>query len=226
MKGMEGRYCVVIPAYEAAATIGDLVRRIRHQGLAVIVVDDGSRDQTPSIASQEGAFVISHLRNEGKGNALRTGFAYALRHPYDGIVTLDSDGQHDPAEIRQLIRTGEAQHAGIVLGNRMANGRLMPRLRRWTNAVMSSLVSAVTRRRIPDSQCGFRFIRKEVLQDVLLRSTRFEIETELLLRAAERKWKIVSVPIQAIYRNHHSHIQPIREGLRFVGLLVQFLIRR
>ena len=226
MSSVHGRYCVVIPAYQAARTIGTLVSRIKDQGLPVIVVDDGSRDDTASIASAEGALVISHLRNEGKGRALRTGFEYALRARYDGVVTIDSDAQHDPAEITELISIGEHQHAGIVVGNRMMNGRLMPRARLWTNAFMSTVVSALARQRIPDSQCGFRFIRKEVLGSVPLRSRRFEIETELLLRAAARRWKIISVPVRVNYENHHSHIKPLPDAIRFIGLVIRFLVRR
>ena len=223
---MSGRYCVVIPAYQAAKTIGELVHRIKNQGLAVVVVDDGSRDDTAAIAAAEGALVISHLRNEGKGRALRTGFEYAIRERYDGVITMDSDGQHDPVEIPQFIRAGEVQHAGIVLGNRMTNGSSMPPARRRTNALMSTIVSAIARQQIPDSQCGFRLVRKEVLEDLPLRARRYEIETELLLKAASRRWKIVSVPIRSIYDNHPSHIRPVREGLRFVAIVLRALLRR
>ena len=193
-----GRYCVVIPAFDAAGSIGELVRRVKLQGLEVVVIDDGSRDHTASIASAQGALVISHLCNQGKGQALRTGFEYVLRSRYDGVITLDSDGQHDPQDIPQLIRAGEVQHAGLVLGNRMTNGAAMPRLRRLTNGLMSDIISSVARQRIPDTQCGFRFIRREVLESVPLRAMRFEIETELVLGAALRRWKIVSVPVRSI----------------------------
>ena len=224
---MNGRYCVVIPAYQAQKTIGALVRRVKASGLPVVVVDDGSSDRTAAVASDEGALVISHLRNQGKGHALRTGFEYALRAQYDGVVTIDSDGQHDPGEIPQLVQAGERQHAGIVLGNRMTtNGAAMPPLRRWTNWLMSSLISVLTHQQIPDTQSGFRFIRKEVLQDVSLRAKRFEVESELLLRAARRRWKIISVPVRSIYDGRPSHIQPLQDGLRFVGLMLRHLIRR
>lgn len=222
---MNGRYCVVIPAYNAAETIGELVRRVKQQGLAVVVVDDGSRDRTASAASAQGALVISHLRNEGKGCALRTGFDYARRLRFDGVVTMDSDGQHDPAEIPQLIRAGEVQHAGIVLGNRMSDGAAMPPARRGTNALMSSLVSAMVGQAIPDTQCGFRMIRREVLETLPLRAARFEIETEVVLAAARRRWKIVSIPIRSIYDHQRSHIRPVREAGRFLGVLLRHALR-
>ena len=222
-----GRYCVVIPAFNASETIGALVRQVKAQGLSVVVVDDGSQDRTAALASTEGALVISHLRNQGKGAALRTGFQYALRTAHDGVVTMDGDGQHDPAEILQLIHAGEVQHAGIVVGNRMTNGLAMPSSRRWTNEFMSSIVSMLARQPIPDSQSGFRFIRKEVLEAVPLRAMRFELETELLVGAAAQRWKIVSVPVRTIYpTQHRSHIHPVWDGVRFIGLVLGLLISR
>lgn len=227
IKSVKGRYCVIIPAFNAAKTIGQLLKQVKPQGLTPVVIDDGSRDQTAAVASAEGALVISHLRNEGKGTALRTGFQYAMRSNFDGVITMDGDGQHDPGEIPTLIRAGEVQHAGLVLGNRLANGAVMPPSRRITNAIMSMIVSAIARQSIPDSQCGFRFIRKELLQAIPLRSQRFDLETELLLGAAAQRWKIVSVPIRAIYpKAQTSHIQPLWDGLRFLGLIARHVVRR
>jgi len=217
-----GRYCVVIPAFNAAETIGALVRDVKRQGLPVLVVNDGSNDQTAPIASQEGAVVISHLRNQGKGRALRTGFEYALRSQYDGVITMDSDGQHDPAEIPSLIQAGERQHAGIVVGNRMATAT-MPLLRRWVNRGMSWIVSAVAHQQFPDSQSGFRLIHKEVLANTPLRANGFDIETELLLAAAKRHWKTIFVPVRTTYDKHASHIRPIRDGLRFFQTVFRYL---
>ena len=217
-----GRYCVVIPAFNAANTIGALVRTVKQQGLPVIVINDGSSDNTAPIASGEGAVVISHLRNEGKGRALRTGFEHALRAQYDGVITMDSDGQHDPAEIPELIRTAERQHAGMVVGNRMATAT-MPWLRRVVNRTLSHIVSTVARQPIPDSQSGFRLIRKEVLSSLSLTSRRFEIETELLLATAKRRWKVVFIPIRTTYDNHSSHIRPMGDGLRFFGIVLRYL---
>ena len=223
---VSGRYCVVIPAFDAERTIGDAVRRAKEQGLPVVVVNDGSRDQTAAIASQHGALVISHLRNQGKGAALRTGFEYATRMRYDGVVTMDGDGQHDPAEIRQLLEAAEKQQAFVVVGNRMWDGAVMPRARLWTNRIMSRVVSAAAGCPIPDSQCGFRVIRREVLEAVPLDARRFEIETEMLLKTAARRWKIVSVPIKSIYSGHRSHIRPVREGVRFLALVLRHSLQR
>jgi glycosyltransferase involved in cell wall biosynthesis len=166
------------------------------------------------------------VRNRGKGHALRTGFEYARRAKYDGVVTMDSDGQHDPSDIPRLVRSGEVQHAGIVVGNRMADGAVMPTLRWHTNRLMSSIVSSVARQPIPDSQCGFRMVRREVLDSIPLRTDRYEVETELLLAAARHRWKIVSVPVRTIYANHRSHIRPVLDGARFLRLILQHLLTR
>lgn len=219
---MNSRYCVVIPAFNSAGTIGPLVRNAKRQGLTVLVVNDGSNDQTAPLASQEGAVVISHLRNEGKGRALRTGFEYALRTQYDGVITMDSDGQHDPAEIPALIEAGERQHAGIVIGNRMTTPT-MPLIRRWVNRLLSWIVSAVARQPMPDSQSGFRLIHKEVLSSVPLRANGFDIETELLLAAAQQRWKTIFVPVRTTYDNHTSHIRPLRDGLRFFRVVCRYI---
>jgi len=221
---VHGRYCVVIPAFQAGQTIGPIVERVKTLGLDVVVVDDGSRDATATAASARGAVVISHLRNRGKGQALRSGFDYARRQRYDGVVTMDSDGQHDPSEILLLIRAAEVQHAGMVLGNRMADGTVMPAVRRRTNRLMSAIVSAIAKQPIPDTQCGFRVIRRELLDSIPLRTTRYEVETELLLAAAARRWKIVSVPVRAIYDNHRSHIRPLTDGLRFIALVTRHVL--
>ena len=220
------RYCVIIPALNAAQSLGALIPRIRQQGLDVIVVDDGSTDRTGTTAAAHGAIVISHLVNEGKGRALRRGFDFARRAGYDGVITMDGDGQHDPAEIPGFIETARQEGAALVLGNRMTAGAIMPVARRRTNLLMSEVISAVAGQPIPDSQCGFRLIRRELLENLSLTARRYEIETELVLQAASRRWKIVSMPIRSIYDNHQSYIQPIRESLRFVGQVFHHMVFR
>jgi len=201
-----------------------LIRRIRQLGFDVIVVDDGSTDQTARTAAETGAMVISHLRNQGKGQALRTGFAYALRSGYDAVVTLDGDGQHDPSEIPRLLEAAAHTPGAIVVGSRLSvNGSPMPLARRLTNRLMSWVVSQVTRQDVHDSQCGFRVIPRRLLEAVPLSSRRFEIETELLLSAARLGWTIRSVPVKTIYDGHHSHIRPVRDGIRFARLILRFM---
>ncbi len=218
------RACVVIPAYNAASTIGPLIRHIHTLSLSAIVVNDGSTDKTAEVAVQAGAVVISHVQNQGKGTALRSGFAYALQAGFEAIVTLDGDGQHDPAEIPRLLEAASASDAAIIVGCRTIDSTAMPWARRCTNRVMSRVISWAVRQNIPDSQCGFRVIRRHVLERMHLSTERFEIETEMLLAAARLGWPITSVPIKTIYENHSSHIKPVSDSLRFVRLMLRYLL--
>jgi glycosyltransferase involved in cell wall biosynthesis len=219
-----GRLCVVIPVFNAERTIGALVQAVKRQGFHALVVDDGSSDRSASSAAEAGAFVISFLSNQGKGAALRVGYSRALRERYDAVITMDGDGQHDPAEIPMLLEVAQAQRAGMVLGNRMSNVASMPMARRMTNGIMSRIVSWLTGQRIPDSQCGFRFIRLDVLAGLPLSATRYEIDTEVLLSAAAAGCKIVSVPIRTIYASEGSHIRPVRDTVRFLVFLLRRLV--
>ena len=222
---MRLRTCVIIPAYNAAKTLGRLLDRIRPLGLDVVVINDGSTDETAAVASQTGTLVINHLRNHGKGAALRTGFAYALQAGYELVVTMDSDGQHDPLEIPALLEAAAQPGSAIVVGQRAMSESSMPFARRCTNRFMSWLVSRMAGAPMPDSQCGFRVIRREVLATIRLSSRRFDIETEMLLAAARRKWPIRFVPIRTIYERHSSHIRPVVDGLRFFRLVAWIGLR-
>lgn len=216
--------CVVIPAYNAAKTLSPLIRHIRQLKLDAVVVNDGSTDDTAQVAAAAGALVISHLANHGKGVAIRSGFAFAVETGYDAVVIMDGDGQHDPAELPRFLEEAARDRVAMVVGNRVQERWRMPRIRRWTNQVMSGVVSWVARQDIPDSQCGFRVIRREVLEQMRLSSRHFDIETELLLAASRGGWRISSIPIHAIYENHSSHIRPIVDGLRFVRLVLRYLL--
>lgn len=221
---MAGGVCVVIPAYNAQATIGSLVTQVKQLALEAVVINDGSTDRTAHAATAAGAMVISHLHNRGKGAALRTGFAFGVQAGYDTLVTADADGQHDPHDIPKLLEALKSPDALVVIGERVIDAATMPPLRRWTNRVMSRLVSLVAGQPIPDSQCGLRAICRQALEHVTLSATRYEMETELLLAAAQRGWTVHSVPIRTIYNGHHSHIHPLQDGVRFFALLLRYFL--
>jgi rSAM/selenodomain-associated transferase 1 len=209
------QYCAVIPAYQNDATIGSLVSAVRRQGLAVAVVDDGSRDRTAAIAAGHGAVVLRHASNAGKGCALRRGFAYALREGFDGVLTMDADGQHSPDDIPALLRVAAEHPAAVIIGNRMRAPAEMPWVRRAANLLGSAIVSAVSGQSIPDSQSGFRLVPRGVLEAMTLRSTRYELETELLLAAAAAGAGILSVPVKSVYDGQRSHVRWWRDLPRF-----------
>ncbi len=217
---------IVIPAYNEARTIGQLVQEVRVLGYDCIVVDDGSRDNTASIAAKANAIVLKTGGKSGKGGALKMGFDYVLKHGYEAVITMDGDGQHAPADLVVFTACYQKEKADIVNGNRLNNPKGMPVVRLMTNHFMSWLISLFCRQSIPDTQCGFRLMATEVLRQIKLESSDFEIETELLIKASKKGFKISSVNIQTIYRDEVSKIQPVRDTLRFIAYLWREMWRK
>ncbi len=219
------RLAAVVPAYNAAAHLGEVVERLRRHvpREAIFVVDDGSTDATATVARDCGARVIVHGENRGKGAALDTGIREAARAGYEFVVTLDADGQHDPDDIPALVEAAERERADIVVGNRLAAPEGMPALRLWTNRVTSRVVSALARTSVADSQNGFRLIRTDVYLQLGVRSRRYEAESELLIRAGRMGARIASAPVRTIYGEEKSAIHPVVDTWRFVRLVVRAL---
>ncbi len=210
---------VVIPCFQGAASVGDVVRGARGSGLPVVVVDDGSTDGSAAVAEAAGATVLRHPANRGKGAALASGFAYAKERGADAVLSMDADGQHDPAEIPALAAAHERNPEALVIGVRSFRPEDMPRRSRVGNRISTWWISRYAGRRYRDTQSGFR-VYPRALFDVPLRSTRFETETELLLRAAKMKLPLVEVPIQTIYReDHSSHFHGFRDTMRVIKLV-------
>jgi glycosyltransferase involved in cell wall biosynthesis len=206
-------------------TIGGIVAAIKRKGLDVVVIDDGSRDASGPTAKTQGAVVIRQDPKQGKGRSLQTGFRYALAHGYSGVLTMDGDGQHDVEDIDAFLKQAGISPGGIIAGTRMHNPQGMPVIRLVTNRFMSFLISMVCRQPIPDTQCGFRYISREVLQSVQLTSQEFEIETEVLVQASRKGYKISSVPVKTIYRNEVSKIHPVKDTIRFFVYLAKAVFR-
>jgi glycosyltransferase involved in cell wall biosynthesis len=226
----------VIPAYQDEKHIGDIVRRTRRQLDHVLVVDDGSSDQTAQRAREAGAEVIVHDQNRGKGEAIKTGlghwFATAnssrstageLEPQIIWAILLDSDGQHLPEEIdRFLEEAASASQPAFLIGTRMNNLVGMPFIRRVVNRYMSSQISRLCRQQIPDTQCGFRMVHREFVPELLRGGNRFEYETEVLIVASRKGYRIESVPITTVYTDQVSKIHPVRDSLRFFKLMRRY----
>ena len=220
------KIAVVIPAHNEAEAIGPLVVAVRALGYDCIVIDDGSVDKTDALARQAHAVVLKTKAQSGKGNALKVGFDYVVKNDYDALIAMDGDGQHSPSDIAAFVACYQNTDADIVSGNRMNNSRGMPWVRLATNHFMSWLISLFCRQHIPDTQCGFRLIKTKVLRAIKLESSDFEIETEVLIKASKKGFKIVSVDVQTIYRNEVSKIQPVRDTFRFLFYLWRELLRK
>jgi glycosyltransferase involved in cell wall biosynthesis len=204
----------VIPAYQAARTIGDVVRTTAEH-LPVLVVDDGSRDETASVARIAGAEVVRQSPNQGKGAALRTGFRHALEAGAEAVLTLDADGQHDPARVPAFLATWRDRGAPLVIGRR--DFGQMPLSRRVANELGTWTFSRAVGRHIEDNQSGYRLIAEPLLSH-LLQSTEagFEFEVEMITDAIRAGLAIDWVPIPTIYADAGSHIRPIAHVSNFL----------
>lgn len=212
----------VIPAYNEEKHIGDVVRRTLGQLDHVLVVDDGSSDESSAQARQAGAEVIRHSANRGKGESIKTGLRYWLDRGFVWVVILDADGQHRPEEIVRLMQAALSDGASLLVGNRMKNVSAMPLVRRCVNRYMSGKISRVCGQDIPDTQCGFRMLHRHLIPEVLSGTNRFDYETEMLIIASRLGFRIESVPITTVYSDEVSSIHPIRDTLRFFKLMRRY----
>jgi glycosyltransferase involved in cell wall biosynthesis len=211
---------VLLPGYNVARHLDALVGNLRAAlpDAELLLVDDGSADDTAATGRALGLTVIEHEINQGKGMALRTGFEAAVGAGAEAVITMDSDGQHLASEAGRFVDAWE-EGADVVVGDRMADNDNMPWLRKRTNEFTSWVISRVAGARIPDSQNGYRLFDAEVLRSVKLESRRYDMESEILIRAARQGYRIASVPISTIYHDEESSINPFVDTLRFFRLV-------
>ena len=216
---------VLIPAFNEEKNIGPLVKDLKAFGVEVLVVDDGSTDKTAEEARRAGAHLLRSEKNHGKGASLRLGVDWFLGRGYQALVFMDADGQHDAGELPVFLKA-LAGGDKVIVGNRMRSPGGMPALRRATNRFLSWILSFTTGQKIPDSQCGYRAVSREVLERIQLDTDRFETESEILLEASRLGYKIISVPVRSMYEGGVSNIRPVRDTFRFLRFLTGYLFRR
>ena len=215
---VQNKICAVIPFYNEEKTLSEIINRTLQYVDKIIAVNDGSTDNSKQkINNVQNVIVIDYGKNYGKGFALNKGFEKALELGYDTVVTLDSDLQHDPVFIPDLLR--EIENYGIVIGNRLNNLADMPLQRRLSNKITSFLLSVKTGQKILDSQSGFRAIRSDVLRVVKTRKHGYEAESEQIILAARNGFKIGFVNTSTIYGNEKSKIKPVKTILAFIKTL-------
>ncbi len=208
------KIAATIPAYQAAPSVGGVVQRTLCVVTAVLVVDDGSTDATAEVARRAGAEVVSFPGNRGKGCALRHAFELLFARGLDAVVTLDADGQHLPEEIPKLL--AHAEQAELVIGGREALFGAMSRLRRTSNRLSSAAISLAAGTRLGDVQSGFRLYARRLLETTGFPESRFDAESAVVVRAARRGLRIVSVPVQLGFADGRltSHYRPLVDSLR------------
>ena len=222
---------LVIPAFNEAATLADLVRRALPHVSAVVVVDDGSSDGTADTLQGLPVTLLVNRRNLGKGHSLWRGMQQAIALGARWVATLDGDGQHDPADLPRLIGAARAHPGQMVIGARLRERASMPRLRAVANRFADFWIAWACGQPIADSQSGFRVYPAEPLARLRaapLRAARFAFEAQMLIRAAE--WGVCSqaVPIVAAYPAgaRPSHYRPLADTLRIAGTVAGSLLRR
>lgn len=205
----------LIPGYQEGPRIGAVVQAAAIH-LPVLVVDDGSMDDTAAQAEAAGATLIRQVPNQGKGAALREGFRYALARGADAVVTLDADGQHDPAEIPAFLAAYEVRRSELIVGKR--DFRQMPLIRRLSNTVGGLIFSLAVGRPVPDNQSGYRLIGRRLMTE-LLESTEagFAFEVEMIARCVALDLPMAWVPIRTIYAGEPSHIRPWSHFTGFIA---------
>lgn len=214
------KIAVIIPAYNAGTTIAELIERTSRfvDREDIVIIDDGSCDQTSEIAGGTGAVILRHEANRGKGEALMTGFRYAEKRDYPAVITLDADLQHDPECIPDFIRRASG-FSGIIIGTRRRNLKIMPFGRWLSNTLTSAIVSVLAGQSIRDSQSGYRLITAQVLKRVKLDSRRYDLESEILIKAKRKGFEIAETPIETIYAGGKSSINPPFDTVRFIRLM-------
>ena len=213
------RILALIPAHDEAPRIGPVIASARRH-LPVLVVDDGSGDDTAAVATAAGAMVVGQQPNQGKGAALRTGFRQALDDGWDAVVTLDADGQHDPAEIPRLVArftapAASASRPELIIGCR--DFARMPLVRRLSNTLGGLLFSWAVGRHIPDNQSGYRLVGRRLMTEMVAsREAGFELEVEMIAVCLRRGWTLDWAPISTIYAGGPSHVRPLAHLRHFV----------
>lgn len=222
------RACAVIPAYEAARSVGEVVREtlaVWPVAGGVFVVDDGSRDDTAEVARSAGAHVLRHAGNRGKGAALRTGMEHALRAGFDVAVSIDADGQHPPAEARRLLEV-DPDPAVLVLGVRDLIGAGAPRANQASNRISNFWLSLFAGRPLADTQCGLRRYPIERALGLEPRDDGYAFEAEIILRAVAGGVRIVEAPVRVIYPpegERLTHFDSVRDPARIIARVLKTL---
>jgi glycosyltransferase involved in cell wall biosynthesis len=220
--------CILIPAYDAERSIGPVVRECAALGYPVVVVDDGSRDATAAVVAAQqlgGVTLLTHGRNRGKGGALRTGFRWALDNGFDAVVTVDADGQHDVSATPRLIAAARSGEFGILIASRHSQFRQMAGLRKIWNRIGVWCMRKRTGFEITDSQSGFRYYSRRLLENVQLKSQEYSMEMEVLIKAWKGGFTIGSIPVAArvVDGRSTSHYRPVSDTFSICMTFLRYM---
>lgn len=220
------RIIAVIPAFNEATRIAQVVKAVSQHVSAVVVVDDGSSDGTAVEAKKAGALVVRHIDNSGAGAATMTGIEAARRLNAEVVITLDADEQHDPKDIPAMLEPIEKHGADIVFANRFGQRNKIPFIRRVFNGLGNIVTFMATGYWVADSQCGYKAFGSRAVEQLNLRMSGFEFCTEIVRESVHHKWRIAQVPVKVVYSEYTlAKGQSFANGVRtaFKILLRSFL---
>lgn len=219
---------VCIPCYNTAPYLADVVTNAKKYVDEVIVIDDGSSDDTADVATTIGAKVVTHGINKGYGQSIKTGFEVAKSIKADILVTLDGDGQHNPDEIPQIVSPILSGEADLVIGSRfLSNNSKMPRYRRLGINIITFVCNFSSGEKVSDAQSGFRAYSKKVINELTMNERGMGISVELLIRARQNGFHIKEVPITCLYHCGSSTLHPIGHGIGVLATAIKYrLIRK
>jgi glycosyltransferase involved in cell wall biosynthesis len=218
--------CILIPAYNAEVTLRAVLDECLVHGLPLVVVDDGSTDGTACILDGLPVTLLAHSVNRGKGAALKTGFDWAIKQQvYDGVITLDADGQHDPTAIPRLLAEADKKGYDCLLASRHSQFEEMAGLRMVWNRFGVWCMRKRTGFEITDSQSGFRYYRSRLLQAVHLEKNGYDLEMELLVKGWKAGFKIGSLPVPARVADGRatSHYRPVQDTWNICMTFLKFM---
>jgi len=209
---------IIIPAYNEEKKIKKVIDQCLMYSNYVLAINDGSKDRTLKEIKKTKAICFNNKSNKGKGYSLKKGFRYAIKNNFDVVITIDSDGQHNPKYIPKFLAEIE-KGFDLVIGTRIKRQSDMPYIRRFTNFFLSLIFSFFSRKWIKDSQSGYRAIKVEILKDLDLLTNRYETESEILMKLGRKGVKFGKVIIPTIYKDEKSSINPVKDTFRFLRVL-------
>jgi len=221
---------IMIPAYNEEKYIKGVIKDCSSYGLDILIIDDGSTDNTANIVNSLAAdmgdrlILLQHSRNQGKGQALITGFDYIIKNGYKGVITLDADGQHDTREIAYFLELAEKEDPDVVIGDRLGDTKGMPLIRLATNVFTSWIIARIAGKSVSDVQSGYRYLKAEALRKIKLKTRNFDTEPEIILRAGWHGMKMLNIPIKTIYHEEFtSYVNPVKDTIKFFRLVFNSL---
>jgi len=205
---MSQKFCIIIPAYNESSVIGDVIKNTQKvfsksiYTCDIVVINDGSKDNTSDVAKKSGAIVIDHILNSGAGAATTTGLEYANQKKYDAVATMDADGQHDPNDVLLGFKVLRETKSDLLIGSRLINSEGMSKVKILGNKGLSAITFLLFGINSTDSQSGLRIYGKKALDELRWTTTGYEFCSEMLWRAHQLKLKVSEYPIKAIYTDY------------------------